>query len=113
MDRGATIEKRLDTMKQLYEAGIKTTCFISPIFFLFKGAFGFRTKAQDTRGKKLFTGSYGSYGTRCTDRNGNKVSSYPYEGAGNNSYGTRCTDRNASKVPSYPYKRSVDSSYTT
>ena len=32
MDRGATIEKRLDTMKQLYEAGIKTTCFISPIF---------------------------------------------------------------------------------
>lgn len=32
MDRGATIEKRLDTMKQLYEAGIKTTCFISQIF---------------------------------------------------------------------------------
>ena len=32
IDRGATIEKRLDTMKQLYEAGIKTTCFISPIF---------------------------------------------------------------------------------
>lgn len=32
MDRGATIEERLDTMKQLYDAGIKTTCFISPIF---------------------------------------------------------------------------------
>ena len=55
----------------------------------------------------------GSFGTRCTDRNGNKVSSYPYEGAENNAFGVRCTDRNASKVPSYPYKRSVDSSYTT
>lgn len=64
----------------------------------------FCAKAHKTRGKKLFTGSYG---TRCTDRNGNKVSSYPYEGVGNNSYGTRCTDRNDNKVPSYPYKRRV------
>ena len=39
----------------------------------------FCAKAQKTRGEKLFTGAYGSYGTRCTDRNGNKVSSYPYE----------------------------------
>ncbi|MCR5546632.1 MAG: radical SAM protein [Lachnospiraceae bacterium] len=32
MDMGATVEKRLETMKELYESGIKTTCFISPIF---------------------------------------------------------------------------------
>lgn len=32
MDKGATIKRRLETMKQLYESGIKTTCFISPIF---------------------------------------------------------------------------------
>lgn len=32
MDRGVSIERRLDAMKQLYEAGIQTTCFISPIF---------------------------------------------------------------------------------
>ncbi len=32
MDKGAAIERRLETMKQLYDAGIKTTCFISPIF---------------------------------------------------------------------------------
>lgn len=32
MDRGASIERRLETMKQLYDAKIKTTCFISPIF---------------------------------------------------------------------------------
>ena len=64
----------------------------------------FRTRAQETRGKKLFTGAYGSYGTRCTDRNGNKVPSYPYENAGNNSFGLRCTDGNDNKVPSYPYE---------
>ena len=32
MDRGVSIERRLEAMKQLYEAGIQTTCFISPIF---------------------------------------------------------------------------------
>ncbi|WP_296731505.1 radical SAM protein, partial [Anaerovibrio sp.] len=32
MDKGATVKHRLETMQQLYEAGIKTTCFISPIF---------------------------------------------------------------------------------
>ncbi len=32
MDKGATIERRLEAMKQLYDAGIRTTCFISPIF---------------------------------------------------------------------------------
>lgn len=32
MDRGASIERRLAAMKQLYDAGIETTCFISPIF---------------------------------------------------------------------------------
>ena len=49
---------------------------------------GFCTRAQETRGKKLFTGSYGSFGLRCTDGNDNKELSYPY-------------------------KRSVDSTYTT
>ena len=32
MDRGASIERRLNAMKQFYEAGVQTTCFISPIF---------------------------------------------------------------------------------
>ncbi len=32
MDRGAGIERRLAAMKELYDAGIQTTCFISPIF---------------------------------------------------------------------------------
>ncbi len=32
MDRGASIERRLDAMRQFYEAGVQTTCFISPIF---------------------------------------------------------------------------------
>lgn len=32
MDRSVSIERRLDAMKQFYDAGIQTTCFISPIF---------------------------------------------------------------------------------
>ena len=32
MDRGVSIERRLAAMKQFYEAGVQTTCFISPIF---------------------------------------------------------------------------------
>lgn len=32
MDRAASIERRLEAMRQFYEAGIDTTCFISPIF---------------------------------------------------------------------------------
>lgn len=32
MDRGVSIERRLNAMKKFYEAGIQTTCFISPIF---------------------------------------------------------------------------------
>lgn len=32
MDRGVSIKRRLTAMKKLYEAGIQTTCFISPIF---------------------------------------------------------------------------------
>lgn len=32
MDRAASIERRLEAMRQFYEAGIETTCFISPIF---------------------------------------------------------------------------------
>ncbi len=32
MDRGVSIERRLEAMKQFYEAGVQTTCFISPIF---------------------------------------------------------------------------------
>ena len=32
MDRGVSIERRLEAMRQFYEAGVDTTCFISPIF---------------------------------------------------------------------------------
>ena len=32
MDCAAPIERRIDAMRSFYEAGIKTTCFISPIF---------------------------------------------------------------------------------
>lgn len=32
MDKGVSIERRLAAMKIFYEAGIQTTCFISPIF---------------------------------------------------------------------------------
>ena len=32
MDRAVSIERRLSAMKQLHEVGIRTTCFISPIF---------------------------------------------------------------------------------
>ena len=32
MDHGASIERRLAAMKAFYEAGVQTTCFISPIF---------------------------------------------------------------------------------
>ena len=32
MDRGVSIERRLEAMRQFYEAGVQTTCFISPIF---------------------------------------------------------------------------------
>jgi len=32
MDRAVSIERRLNAMKQFYEAGVKTTLFISPIF---------------------------------------------------------------------------------
>lgn len=32
MDRGVSIRRRLDAMKTFYDAGVETTCFISPIF---------------------------------------------------------------------------------
>ena len=32
MDNAVSIERRLNAMKTLYNAGIQTTCFISPIF---------------------------------------------------------------------------------
>ena len=32
MDKGASIERRLNAMKELYKNGIYTSCFISPIF---------------------------------------------------------------------------------
>ena len=32
MDRGVSIERRLEAMRQFYETGVQTTCFISPIF---------------------------------------------------------------------------------
>ena len=32
MDNAASIERRLSAMKQVYDAGIRTVCFISPVF---------------------------------------------------------------------------------
>lgn len=32
MDRAVSIERRLKAMRQVYEAGIRTVCFVSPIF---------------------------------------------------------------------------------
>ncbi len=32
MDRGVSIERRLEAMKTFYDAGVQSTCFISPIF---------------------------------------------------------------------------------
>jgi len=32
MDAAVSIERRLEAMRQFYEAGVQTTCFISPIF---------------------------------------------------------------------------------
>ncbi len=32
MDRAVSIDRRLEAMKKLYESGVRTTCFISPIF---------------------------------------------------------------------------------
>lgn len=32
MDKAASIERRLSAMKQFHDAGVRTTCFISPIF---------------------------------------------------------------------------------
>ncbi|MDD3882596.1 MAG: radical SAM mobile pair protein B [Eubacteriales bacterium] len=32
MDKAVSIERRLSAMKQLHDAGVRTTCFISPIF---------------------------------------------------------------------------------
>ncbi len=32
MDKAVSIERRLNAMKQIYDAGIRTVCFISPIF---------------------------------------------------------------------------------
>lgn len=32
MDDAVSIERRLDAMKQVYDAGIRTVCFVSPIF---------------------------------------------------------------------------------
>ena len=32
MDKAVSIERRLKTMKAFHDAGIRTTCFISPIF---------------------------------------------------------------------------------
>ena len=32
MDNAASISRRLEAMKQVYEAGIRTVCFIAPVF---------------------------------------------------------------------------------
>ena len=32
MDSASSIERRITAMKQVYEAGIRTVCFVSPVF---------------------------------------------------------------------------------
>ena len=32
MDNAVSIKRRLDAMKQIYDAGIRTVCFIAPVF---------------------------------------------------------------------------------
>ena len=32
MDKAVSIERRLDAMKRVYDAGIRTVCFIAPVF---------------------------------------------------------------------------------
>ena len=32
MDNSVSIERKIDAMKKIHEEGIRTTCFISPIF---------------------------------------------------------------------------------
>ena len=32
MDRAVSIERRIEAMRQVYDAGVRTTCFISPVF---------------------------------------------------------------------------------
>ena len=32
MDHAVSIKRRLDAMKQVYDAGIRTVCFIAPVF---------------------------------------------------------------------------------
>ena len=32
MDRAVSIQRRLDAMKQVYDAGIRTVCFVAPVF---------------------------------------------------------------------------------
>ena len=32
MDKAVSIERRLHAMKQIYDAGIRTVCFIAPVF---------------------------------------------------------------------------------
>lgn len=32
MDNAVSIERRLASMKKVYDTGIRTTCFISPVF---------------------------------------------------------------------------------
>ena len=32
MDNAVSIKRRLDAMKQVYDAGIRTVCFIAPVF---------------------------------------------------------------------------------
>ena len=39
MDNAVSIKRRLDAMKQVYDAGIRTVCFIAPVF---PGITGFR-----------------------------------------------------------------------
>lgn len=47
MDKGASIERRLSAMKAFHDAGVRTTCFISPIFPEITDIKGIINRAKD------------------------------------------------------------------
>lgn len=47
MDRAVSIERRLHAMQQVYEAGIRTVCFVSPIF---PGITGVKAIIEEVKG---------------------------------------------------------------
>gem|GEM_PF-1777110 len=59
MDSAPTIKSRIEAMKQVHDAGIRTTCFISPIF---PGITDVFTIIEEI--KEIFRRSRNNYGTR-------------------------------------------------